>query len=89
MNMEPGVFFEPCRHDGVLMGRIVIDDQMQIERLGRSAVDGAQEVQPFLMAMALHAASDHRAGRDIEGGEERGRAVPLVIMRHGSSSPLL
>jgi hypothetical protein len=32
---------------------------------------------------------DHLTGGDIEGGEERGGAVPLVIERHGARPPLL
>ena len=41
------------------------------------------------MAMALHAAADHLAFEDIEGSEQRGRAVAFVIVGHGSEPPFL
>jgi hypothetical protein len=41
------------------------------------AVDGLQEAQELLMAVALRALPDHRPGGDIEGGEQRGRAPGL------------
>ena len=37
------------------------------------------------MPMLLHAAPDDGPIKDVEGGKERGRAVALVVMRHGSA----
>ena len=34
------------------------------------------------MAMALHVAADDGAIEDVEGGEQRGGAVTLVVVRH-------
>jgi hypothetical protein len=31
---------------------------------------------------------DHRPGGDIEGGDQRGRAVALIIMGHGAGAAL-
>jgi hypothetical protein len=39
--------------------------------------------------VTLHAASDHAAFEHVEGGEQRGRAVPLIVVGHGAASPLL
>ena len=41
------------------------------------------------MAVALHAAADDRAVEHVEGGEQRGRAVALVVVGHGPGPPLL
>src|SRR5271166_122504 len=41
------------------------------------------------MAVALHALPDHRPGGDIEGGEQRGRAMALIIMGHSAGAALL
>jgi hypothetical protein len=41
------------------------------------------------MPVALHTAPDDLALEDIEGGEQRGGAVALVIMGHGGAAPLL
>jgi hypothetical protein len=39
------------------------------------------------MAVALHAAADHRAVEYTERGEQGGGAVPLVIVRHRLAAP--
>ena len=41
------------------------------------------------MAVALHAAADDLALQDVEGGEQGGDAVALVIVRHGPGPSLL
>ena len=58
----------------MLVGGIVVEHEVEIEFRRGVAVDGSQEAQKLLMAVALHALPDHRAGGDIEGGEQRGRA---------------
>ena len=41
------------------------------------------------MPVALHAAADHRAVEHVERGEQRGRAVALVVVGHRAGAPLL
>ena len=41
------------------------------------------------MAMALHVAADHRAVENVHCGEQGRRAVPLIVVRHGSGATLL
>jgi len=41
------------------------------------------------MAMALHVPADDGAVEDVEGGEEGGGAVALVVVRHRAEPPLL
>ena len=48
-----------------------------------------QEAQELLVAMARHAAADDRAVEHVEGGEQGGRAVALVVMGHGAGPALL
>ena len=52
-------------------------------------IDDAQELQPFLMAVPVVAHGDDLAFQRIEGGEQRGRAVALVIVGHGAAAALL
>ena len=52
-------------------------------------LDGIQEADELLMPMTLHAAPDHLAVEDVEGGEQCGGAVPLVIMCHRPAAPRL
>jgi hypothetical protein len=56
---------------------------MQRLVLGRGAVDLAQELQPFRVTMARLALGDDLAVEHVERGEQRGRAVALVVMGHG------
>ena len=69
VKVKAGVALEPGPDLGVLVGRVVVDDQMQIEQFRGVAVDGAQKAQKLLMAMAAHAFADHLAGGDAERGD--------------------
>ena len=89
VQMKTRVLVEPCRHLGMLVGGIVVEHEMEIEFWRSVAVDGSQEAQELLMPVALHALADHRPGGDIEGGEQRGRAMALIIMGHGAGTALL
>ena len=39
------------------------------------------------MAVLVHAAAEHGAVEDVEGGKQRGRAVALVVVGHGAAFP--
>ena len=54
-----------------------------------AAFDGLDELQELLMAVPGHAFMDDMACGDVEGCEEGGGAVPLVVVRHGAGSALL
>ena len=56
---------------------------------GTSRLDGVEEADELLMAMALHVAADHRAVEHVHGREQRRRAVALVVVGHGSGAALL
>jgi hypothetical protein len=43
-------------------------------------LDGVEKTDELLMAMALHAPSDHLALQHVEGREQGGRAVALVVV---------
>jgi len=54
---------------------------MNVE-IGRDArVDGLEESQELLAAMPSMTLADDDAGRDVEGGKQRGGPMPTVIMR--------
>ena len=48
---------------------------MDVETLGNARVDLLQEIQELGGAMAFVAFADHKAGRDVEGREQRCCAV--------------
>ena len=80
--MEPGVAFEPGADLGVLVRRVVVDDQMQFPPGRRLAVDRVEESDEFLMPVAGHVLADDTALQYVEGDEQRRRAVRLVVMGH-------
>jgi hypothetical protein len=74
---------KPCHHLGMLMGGIVIEDEVD-GRLGRyGGIDRFEKSDELLMSVAFHATADHPAFEDIEGGEQRRCAVSFVVMGHG------
>ena len=85
--MESRVALEPGSDLWMLMGGIVVDDQMQIEPGRGFAFDLAQELQPLLMTMSWQALADDGAVQRIEGGKQRGRSVALVVMRKRLRAP--
>ena len=65
---------QPGQHFGMLVGGIVVEDNMD-RPIGRDlALDSIEEADEFGVAVALHAAADHRAVEHTERGEQRGGA---------------
>ena len=58
MHVEARVLLQPPLHDGMLVGGVVVGDQVQRLVLGRLAVDLAQELQPLDMGVTLLALTD-------------------------------
>src|SRR6202158_5120871 len=86
---KPPMFFEPLHDVGMLVGGIVVDDDVDRLFLGYSCLDDVQKPDELLMAMALHALADNLALKDIERREQGGDTMALVVMCHGSGAPLL
>ena len=83
------VGLEPTFDRRRLMGRVVVDDQMQGELGGSLIVDLLEKTQELAMAMTRHAGPDHLAVEHVESREQGRRAVALVVVRHGAGAPLL
>ena len=69
---------QPSPHLGVLVGGVVVEDDMDDFADRDLRLDGVEKADELLMAVALHTAADHLALEHIESGEQRGRAVPFV-----------
>ena len=56
MQVEPGVFVQPLADVVVLVGGVVVQDQVDLQVLGHLAVDGLEEFQttPDAGAGAVH-----------------------------------
>jgi hypothetical protein len=77
-----GMPSEPLAHLGMLVGRVVVDNGVDRFALWNLRLNGVEEADELLVTMAPHIPADHAAVEDVEGGEQRGRAMTLVIMRH-------
>ncbi len=86
---EASMFADPFHHSGVLVGGIVIDDDMDRFLVRHSGVDDVEEADELLMAMTLHALAEDLAFKDIERREQGSDAMPLVIVGHGARASLL
>ena len=86
VHMETLVSFQPFLNIRMFMGRVVVDNQMQVQVGGRLGVDLPQEFQPFLMAMLLHALGDHFPLDDFEGRKQGRRSIPFVVGCHRAQS---
>ncbi len=84
VNMEALVPCEPALHLWVLVGCVVVTDEIEILILRSGPLNQAKELQPLLMTVPLHA---HGHGHNfaipgVERREQRSRAVALVIVSH-------
>ena len=73
----------------MLVGGIVVEHD--VDRLvGRHlAFDRIEKADEFLVPMALHAAPDDLALKDVESGEQGSGAVALVVVGHGGAASFL
>ena len=78
-----GMAGKPFEHLGMLVGAVIVEDGVDHLAGRHRALDGIQKTDEILVPVALHAAADHRALEHVERGEQRGRAVALVVVRHG------
>src|SRR5271167_2693515 len=73
----------------VLVGSIVVQDHMD-RLVGRHfTLDGIEKADEFLVPVALHAATDDLAFQDIQGGEQGGGTVALVVVGHRGAASFL
>jgi len=89
MHDEAGMLGQPLLNVGMLMGGVVVHDQVQLQVFARAAVDQTQELEPLLMPMPLLAHRNDRAVQRVERGKQRGRAVAFVVVGHGAGAPEL
>ena len=68
---------EPLSHLGLLVGAVVVEHDVDQLAGGHGALEGIEEADELLMAMARHALPDDRAVEHVERREQRGRAVAL------------
>ena len=86
VDMEATVPVQPPFHLLVIVGGIVVADEVYLQARRHLPIDEGQELEPFLMPVARHAGADHVAGQRAQRGEQGCRPVPLVVV---ALSPLV
>jgi len=80
VQVEAGVLGQPLLHVDVFVGVVVVQDQVDLQAVGNLAVDGAQEFEELLVAVAGQTLPDHHAGQHVQRREQVGGAVALVVV---------
>ena len=71
------------------VGVVIVEDHVHNLACRDVALQRVEEADELLMAAALHVPARDSAVEDVQHGEQRGRAVALVIMGHGRPPALL
>src|SRR6202047_1214324 len=87
MHVEAGMAVEPSTDRGMLMGGVIVGDDVDVEMAGGWCMVVLEKAEPLLMAMARRQAGDQLALEIIERGKQGQGAVPHVIMGLGANMP--
>jgi len=85
MEDETWMARQPGQNPGVLVGGIVVENDMDDLASRHLRLDGVKKADEFLVAVSLHALPEDFTFEHVEGGEQRCGAVALIIMHHGSA----
>ena len=80
---------QPAFDSSVFVSRVVVADQVDFFVGRYRLIDHAQELEPFLMTVFLLTQAEDFAIGGVQRGKQGGRAVALVIVRHGCAAALL
>ena len=83
------VTIEPGQHLRVLVSGIIVENGVDDLARRHLRFDGVEEADEFLMTVTLHIPPSDGSIENVERGKKRCRAMPLIIVRHGSAAPLL
>ena len=81
--VEAAVAEQPALHLVGLVGGVVVQDHVDRQVVGDGAVDVPQEADEVDGAVAALDLADDVAGGDVQGREQRGGAVPAVVVGAG------
>jgi hypothetical protein len=87
--MEAARRFDPALHGWGLVSGIVVNDEMEIETGGGLLVDQFKKAQELAVTMARHASPDNPAVQHVQRRKQGGGADAIVVVGHGTGTPLL
>lgn len=86
MQVEAGAALQPALHSGMLVGRVIVADQIDLFSAG--IVSSIMRRKRSLMAMALLAQAVDFSVRCIQSSEQGG-SIALIVMRQRLTAALL
>ena len=89
MHMETPVLCKPSPHVGMFVRAVVVGNDVNVLACGSLLVDEAEKRDPILICMAIPALAEYAAVQSVQGREQCGGSVPLVVMRHGCAPTFL
>lgn len=89
MEGETRMALEPFAELWVLMGHIIVEDDMDGLLCRDLSLDLVEEADELLMPMLLHAAPDDLAFEHVEGGKQGSGAVALIVVGMVAARPVL
>ena len=89
MDMKARMSPHPGLNLGMLVGSVIIDDQVQIHFRRGFKVDCFKKPDKLLMPMSRHAVTYNSSIKRHHRGKKSRCAVPLVIMRHRAAAAFL
>ena len=89
VQIEARMFLYPAFNAGMLMGCVIVNDEVQVEPRRGLTIYLAQEFEELFMAMAIETFSDNGSLKHVERCEKRRRAVANIVVSHGSATPAL
>ena len=80
VDLEAWPLCQPESHFCMLVGGVVVYDQMNIKSLRHGLIDALEELKKLLMTVACLALRQDSAGGDVEGGKQGGGAMANVVV---------
>src|SRR5918996_5586062 len=80
VQVEPRMILQPLAHLRVLVGAVVVHDQVDLSATGCLPIDALEKSDEFGMAVPRLAGSDHSPIQHIERGKQSGGPMSNVVM---------
>ena len=78
--METRSFGQPAMNRSGFVHGIIVENQMDLKSSGHLGIDGVEELAKLDGSMPTMELTDDGTALSIQGGEQRGRAMALIIM---------
>src|SRR5216683_4429479 len=80
MDVEAPMAGEPSLDPRMLVSRVIVDDQMDLEISRNTVVEMVEKSEKLLVPMARFALSDDRTVEHVERRKQGGGAVPIIVV---------